>query len=494
VALAQVFATNTPRGQDNSGFGVLATNTPAALTTQVTLPIQQPTNAATITPSPTLAPTLSPQPVVTLTPRPLPTLLRPAAPDIESGGGTAIPSAVPPLDRHNNDLVNILLLGGDAQATNDGTLRTDTMIILSINRTTNTVALLSLPRDLYVYIPNGTMQRLNVAYFIGENIGWTDGGWGLLRQTIFYNFGINVHYYALVDFSDFEQVVDAVGGVDVAVDCAIEDLPLKGATVPQAARLVDTEGHRVLDVGYYHLSGGEALWYARSRDNSSDFDRGRRQQQILRAIWRKARTTGQLANLPTLWNDVLKVVKTNLTFEDMLGLLPIAINLDPTRIQNFLMTRTYHTTPWQTPSGDYVQLPVYDTMRSLLEDFYTPPTENQIQVGGASIIVRNGTTHSNWDVVAAERLVWDDFRAIAAGAADKTDYQDTLLIDHTGQAKGSSRSDIAKVLNVKSQNVLVQPDPNRQADFEVILGADYNSCTYSVLPVDQGSIVVTPTP
>ena len=242
----------------------------------------------------------------------------------------------------------------------------------------------------------------------------------------------------------------------------------------------------MLHVGYYHLTGGEALWYARSRDNSSDFDRGRRQQQILRAIWRKARSTGQLANLPTLWNQGLQVVQTNLGFQDMVGLLPIALNLDPSRIENFLLTRTYHTTPWQTPDGDFVQLPVYETMRPLLEDFYQPPTESQIEIGGASVIVRNGTANANWDIVAAERLAWDSFAATAAGPADKTDYQDTSLIDHTGQEKGSSRNEIAKILNVKPENIQIAADPNREADFEVILGANYNSCTFAVLPVNEG--------
>jgi polyisoprenyl-teichoic acid--peptidoglycan teichoic acid transferase len=487
VAAAQVFATNTPRGAEISP---LATNTPAVSPTSATspsptatlLPPLTPTAVLSATPLPTVVPTL---PAATEPPAALPTLLRPADPSIVEAGGTAVPTIVPPVDRQY-DLVNILLLGGDEQITNDGFLRTDTMIILSINRMTNTVAMLSLPRDLYVYIPSGTMQRLNIAYAIGENIGWTDGGWGLLRQAIFYNLGINVHYYALVNFSGFEEIIDTIGGVDVAVDCAIENLPLIGATVPEAAKIVDEVGNRVLEVGYYHLSGGEALWYARSRDNSSDFDRGRRQQQILRAIWRKARSTGQLANLPTLWNQGLQVVQTNLGFQDMIGLLPIALNLDPSRIENFLLTRTYHTTPWQTPDGDFVQLPIYDTMRPLLEDFYQPPTESQIEIGGATVIVRNGTTNANWDVVAAERLVWDSLAASAAGTAAKTDYQDTILIDHTGQEKGSSRNEIAKTLNVKPENIQIAADPNREADFEVILGANYNSCTFAVLPVNEG--------
>jgi hypothetical protein len=327
------------------------------------------------------------------------------------------------------------------------------------------------------------MQRINLTYMRGQSGGWNDGTFELLRQMILYNFGINVHYYALVDLSGLREIIDTLGGVDIGVDCAIEDLPLIGADVPAAARRVNEDGFYVLDVGYYTLNGGEALWYARSRHNSTDFDRGRRQLQLLRAIWRQARDTGQLARLPELWNLGTQIVETNLGLEDVLGLLPFALNLNPALIENFTLVRTYHTTPWQTPSGDYVQLPIYETMRSLLEDFYRPPTLSQIAAEAATITVYNGTANADWDRVAAERLAWDGLAATAGGPADRLDYTDTVLIDYTGQSKGSSRGSIASVLNVKPENIVISPDPNRTTDFEVILGSEYNSCTFSVLPV-----------
>jgi LCP family protein required for cell wall assembly len=392
---------------------------------------------------------------------------------------------VQPLDRRGYDLFNVLLLGSDGEITNDGFVRTDTMIILSINRTTNSVAMLSLPRDLFVYIPAWGMQRINLTYARGQSGGWHDGTFELLRQMILYNFGINVHYYAMIDLSGFVELIDMVGGVELAVDCAIEDLPLVGAELPAAARRVNDDGYHVLDVGYYHFSGAEALWYARSRYNSTDFDRGRRQMQILRALWRKARDTGQLANLPALWSQGMEVVETNLGFEDMLGLLPLALSLDTRLIESFPLVRTYHTTPWQTPSGDFVQLPVYDTLRMLLDDFYTPPTTSQLVLDAAEIRVYNGTTHADWDRVAAERLGWDGLQAIAAGSADQIDHARTVLIDYKGGSKGSSRGEIARILNIRPENILISPDPARDVDFEVILGDDYSSCTFSVLPVSD---------
>jgi len=397
---------------------------------------------------------------------------------------------VPPIDRMGYDLVNILLLGGDAEMTGDDFTRTDSMIILSINRTTGTVAMMSLPRDLYVYIPSGRMERLNLAYVIGDSIGWTDGGFGMMRQTLFYNFGINVHYYALVDISDVRQIVDLVGGVDVGVDCALQDYQIIGTDLPAEAVQANSDLLYTLPVGYYHLSGGQALWYARSRHNSSDFDRGRRQQQILRAIWRQARNSGQLATLPQLWAEGTQIVETNIPVDVMASLLPIALNLGESGIENFTFVRTYHTTPWQTPSGDFVQIPNYDVIQELLVQFYTPPTQTRIFTEDANVAVYNGTSNAGLDRVAAERLQWDSIGAVSAGAADRADYTDTVLIDHSGSEKGSSVAEVVRILNIRPENVLVQPDPNRTADIEVIIGSNYSSCSFAVLAPEE----FTPTP
>jgi len=492
----QLFVTNTPRPV------VFATITPAP-TEEVT---SEPTVVATTeapvflsaTPQPSattqiqssLTPTPAPTntemvvlPTISAT-NPLPTLLFPA--EVQAGlvmGGTAVPTQVATVQRDYN-LVNIILLGGDNELTTDGTVRTDTMIIVSINRDTNTVNMLSFPRDLYVYIPtpNGMMNRLNVVYGVGESIGYTGGGFGLLRQTIFYNFGINVHYYAKVDFTGFKTIIDTIGGVGISVDCTYQDYALIGAELPD--NMTDLgDGLYELGVGYYEMNGAQALWFSRTRHNSSDFDRGRRQQQVIRAIWRKALSTVNLSNVTQLWEQGMSILETDMRLEDFIGLLPIGLGLDISEIRNFTFIPTYHTTSWTAPDGANVQLPMPEPVIQLMNDFYRPPSENQLLLTGASIAVYNGTLNNLWDRVAADRLLWEGFSAVAMGNSEDTTAQDTILIDYTGQQKGGSVREIARILNVKPENVISEPNPDRTTDFAVILGANYNSCQGGVVDI-----------
>lgn len=115
---------------------------------------------------------MPPTPDITSTPRPLPTLFVYQGPDVVEANGTAVPTPVEAVDSHGMDLLNIVLLGHDGELTNDGFIRTDTMIIVSINRTAGTVSMLSLPRDLFVYIPGWTMQRLiSPIYTESQSVG-----------------------------------------------------------------------------------------------------------------------------------------------------------------------------------------------------------------------------------------------------------------------------------------------------------------------------------
>ncbi len=390
--------------------------------------------------------------------------------------GTRVPTRVPPVIREHR-LINIMLLGSDEELTDDNFIRTDTMIVVSLNVETGSVKMLSLPRDLLVYIPNGTMGRLNTAFGIGENISWDPGGgFGLLRQTLFYNFGINVHYHARVNFSGFEAVIDLLSGIDIAVDCAYRDLyPLpKGGY-----------HWRTLPAGYYTFDGFDALWYARTRKYTDDFDRGRRQQQLLRAMWRKAHSQGLLATLPGLWNELTQIVHTDMPFDMMLRLLPLVIDLDLGSIENVTLKKNYHTTEWIMPSGAEVQIPNAESIAVLMQDLYLPPPPNQHTLTGPSVAVYNASGHDDWDIVASERLRWGGHNAVSLGPLDDSlRHASSQLTDYVVTDKGSLVSRILRALNMSEEQVIRDARADRDYDYEVVIGRDYKSCTYAVLPLD----------
>ncbi|MGJ3240534.1 MAG: LCP family protein [Anaerolineae bacterium] len=469
-----------PAGDADAGlyhFVQFATNTPLA--------DQAP--PSTQTPEPTAEPPQATEAPAQSTVIPLPTFyaVQDAAGQIIAG--TAVPPQSQVVPRED-ELINIVLLGSDGDIVGDNSIRTDTIVIVSINTRTQTVSMLSIPRDVFVYVPTPTMARINTVYGIGESLGWSGGGFGLLRETIFYNFGIQVHYHAFVEISGLVEIIDTVGGVNIAVDCAYQDPPLIDADVPAGAIGPDEDNVYVLPVGYYQFTGREAMWYARSRGNSDAFDRGRRHIQLLEAILRAGRDNGQLTQIPNLWNDLTQIVETDITLDVVLGLLPIGINLDSSRIERFNLIRTYHTTPWTPNEGIYagqnVQLLNQQEVFDLMVDFYTPPPETRLSLAGATIAVYNGTDRPDLDIVASERLRNAGLSAIAFGAADEQGVTDTQLTDFAAEARGSASSLIASELNIRQENVTTVADPNRDYDYVVIVGESYNSCNANVLPIE----------
>ena len=446
--------------------GPPSTNTPHPTVTQ---PVVTDTAAA----SPTVAATLPP-----VTPGKLPTVFLFAPSPLKSTQVTAIPSPVPRLKSPNNDIINIALSGTDADVDpTDPSYRTDSLIVVSINRTTNTVSMLSLPRDLYVFIPTLGMQRLNDAFYWGDTVHYQPGGgFGLLQQTVLYNFGIPLHYYARISFNSFKTLVDAINGVDVAVDCPVTDLRYQGP-VDQHTPEPSEYTPFTLNTGYYHMNGSLALWYARMRTNSSDFDRSRRQQQVLRAIWKTARSQGlmDLTKLPELWNQFSGLFETDMTLPELVSLAPLALNLQPGDIRSFYMFKGYELQHWTTPKNEDVQLPVPKNFLDTLNRFYTPPAANRLSAAGLSIDVVNSSGHADLDKVAVDRLSWDGFTASANGVSDVASK--TMVFDYTGNANPATLNAMLKSLNVKPSVVQSQPDPNRTVDFKVVLGADYNPCS-----------------
>jgi LCP family protein required for cell wall assembly len=201
--------------------------------------------------------------------------------------------------------VNILLLGSDWRG--NRSFRTDVILLLSLNPQQGTISLLSFPRDLYVEIPGVGMERINAAQEYG--------GFVLTAATFESNFGIQIDYYLLTSFSGFKNIVDTLGGVNVYSASYLSDT----CDLPQAIDKMCS-----VSAGSNFMDGQTALWYVRSRHSSSDFDRTRRAQEVILAIFQKSMSLDALSRGAELYDLFISSVDTNLPVGKVLELLPLA--------------------------------------------------------------------------------------------------------------------------------------------------------------------------
>ena len=289
-----------------------------------------------------------------------------AAPPLPSGSGDAPDPSVLLTDTGS---INFLLIGSDKRP--GGSYRTDTMVIVILWPREAQASMISIPRDLWVYIPSVGMQRINTAYQSGELYGYTGGGPGLLRDTIAYNLGIRIDHTAMVEFDGFRRIVDTLGGVDVPVACPYTDW-----------RLIDpsydpyNENNWALytvESGVAHMDGDLALWYARSRMRSSDFDRGRRQQEVLQAIFQRLLSLDALARAPQLYQLYAQNVTTDMTFDQMSDFLPLASKItDPSLIKHYYIgpSQVYS---WVNSVGSQVLVPIQTAVLEVMRQALNSP-------------------------------------------------------------------------------------------------------------------------
>ena len=390
----------------------------------------------------------------------------------------AIPEPMPMLDEGGYDIVNFLLLGSDTtNPRNAG--RTDVLMIVSVNRTAGTVAMMSIPRDLYVYIPGSGMERINTAYGYGENNDVEGDGAGLIAETIRYNLGIEIDHFARVDFNDFRQIIDDLGGVELSVDCAIQDWRLIEPTLDPA--LEENWAMYTLPIGVHEMDGDLALWYARSRRTSSDFDRGRRQQALLRGLLGRIRELNLLEQVTDVWPQVLELVDTDIDLHAMLDLVPLAVSIDTSRIASYTFRANVEVRSHRSPAGSSVLVPNRLAIRRLEEQMIEPVTEHRLVREAARIEIVNASGMRSLARVAADRLAWEGF--VPRISSETLPYREyTVVYDYTGQTKGSSLGMLQTALRIGDTGVIVEPVAEREVDFRIVLGGSYYSCTYSVEP------------
>jgi LCP family protein required for cell wall assembly len=348
-----------------------------------------------------------------------------------------------------------------------GQQNTDVIMVAAVNKDTKQVSLLSIPRDLWVHIPTYGWSRINVAHKVGHKTGYPGGGPGLLGDTIAMNFGIPIDHWVRVDFRGFARVVNELGGVEMTVACPV-NLRYERPTSEE-------QEEQILEPGVYHMDGTTALRYVRTRRGGSDFDRARRQQQFIKALWQQTKSPELLGKIPGLWSALSDSFQTDLNVGDVLSLAPVALDLQPQRIRSRYINSN-HTKDWTNADGWQVLLPDYDRIQRVVASLYAPPSASSDQAASeaALVQVRNGTYRHQLAKIGADQLRWYGLKIADTGLADNPDYKQTKIIVYGEKPKTLEL--LVKVLEVKPENIIQQPDPNQPADFQVILGEDYDPC------------------
>ncbi len=266
--------------------------------------------------------------------------------------------------------VNILVMGLDRRPVEDPSAlsRTDSVMVLTLDTQRQTGGILSIPRDLLVPIPISpetlVHDRVNNIYAYGEQFGYLGGGPGLAKAMIAYNFGVPIDYYVLLDFHGFERMIDAIGGIDVRLSS-----PLLDPSYPTG----NYGTMRVsIGAGLQHLNGERALWYARSRYQSSDFSRLERQRQVVMAARQKLLQLDMLPKLPGLWAIAQETVITDLTLSDVMDLAKLAWGISDEKITARSLDLDYVSHGmWQ---GDpFVLLPDRSKIGNVVRELFYDP-------------------------------------------------------------------------------------------------------------------------
>lgn len=374
--------------------------------------------------------------------------------------------------------VTVLAMGLDSrdwEENGEGPSRTDSMIVLTVDPDSRTAGMLSLPRDLWVNIPGYGYGKINTAHFIGEAYAEPGGGPGLAVKTVEEFLGIEINYYARIDFNAYESFVDEIGGIEI-------DVPEEITVDP-----IGPGNTKTLQPGLQTLDGPTSLAYARNRDTlGSDFDRAERTQQVIMGIRNKILKLEMLPKLitkaPVLYNQLSSGMNTNLSLDEIIKLAWLAAQVPSENIRRGVITPDMVTNSW-SPEGFEILLPDTDKIRQLRDELFTttgpaqPVAETVISDPAellaqedARISVLNGTYTAGLGSRTGEYLKNRGFNVTVTGNAQElSEY--TIIIDYSG--KPYTVKHLVELMNIDQNHIFNRYDPNSEVDISISLGADW---------------------
>ncbi|MFA4937014.1 MAG: LCP family protein [Patescibacteria group bacterium] len=371
--------------------------------------------------------------------------------------------------------INILLLGMGGVA-HEGPYLTDTIILLSINPETADVAMLSIPRDLAVNIPEYGIRKINNANAYGE-AKQKGSGVELASEVLATTLAVPIHYYARIDFSGFIGLIDQLSGLKINVEQSFID-----PQFPTNDGLTQTVS---FTAGEQLMSGARVLQYVRSRHGSngqgSDFSRAHRQQQVLLAAKEKILRLSTFLNpqlIIRLYQTFQNNIETNIEPWAALKLSNLLKDLDTSRVVHKVLDieSTGLLTETRGEDGAYLLIPInndYVTLQLLTQKLLTfakVPEEK------AKVVINNGTAEPGLAEKLASVLKERGFEVINYGNAPNKNYTKSVIYDFSNNQPASK--DILYYLlkspDWGSDNVT----PQQGEDFLIIVGSEQSSSLY----------------
>jgi LCP family protein required for cell wall assembly len=380
----------------------------------------------------------------------------------------------PPVPWDGNSRINVLVMGLDyREAESDDVPRTDTMILFSLDPESRTAGMLSIPRDLWVAIPGFDYNKINTAYRLGEVYNISERGPGLALRTVEEFLGMEIDYYAMVDFLAFENFIDELGGITINLSEKIVIDPL------------GKHNTTTLEAGEHLLPGHLALAYARSRNTTgSDFDRARRQQQVIMAIRDRILSAELLPTLiknsPALYQNLSSGISSNLTLVQLVRLAWTAQQIPEESIRQGIIGVDQVDFAFSYDGQDILR-PLPNEILQLRDEIFTlsgPPApmaqleDSQALVDQeyATVLVLNGTFTPGLASQTADYLRNSGITTSEPGNANEY-YSITTVIDYTGNPHTVEK--IVELMSISPENVYHRYEVAGEADIVVITGDDW---------------------
>ncbi len=414
-----------------------------------------------------------------------------ASPAASAYAGTAA-QPQPSIAPWNGGRLNVLLVGVD-QRPADRTFNTDTMIVASIDPTSGQVSMFSVPRD-FEQIPLPPTWPA-AAYFGGiypnkVNSIWTyaEGapnlfpgtdatrGVNALKGTLGYMLGIQIPYYVEVNFSGFRQVVDTLGGVTIDVQIPVTDYDYPTDNGRGAIKLY-------IPPGIQHMSGEEALAYARSRHATSDFDRSLRQQRVITSVRQQTDVLSFLDpnKLDALGQALRNAIHTDFPRDQLPQLVSLIEKADTTNLHSLVFTPPQYAV--QCPPAECVvhywlhpNLPAIRQAVAQALSSSSPLARSRAKLASenAQVLVENGSGVAGQATSVAAYLTYLGLNATVpsanGGRADRSNYPDTVVTFYNG-AETTMPETVRVLQSTFGVTITTATDPTVKVDVVVITGA-----------------------